>query len=405
LAETGLSSLKVGYNRVHGYYIEISRRESELAPSHYSRRQTLKNVERFITPELKLLEEKLLASASDALILEKQLYHELVVWLREQVHELLELSHQVAALDVLNSFCRYADQVPTCIPTFSDQAGIEINAGRHPVVEQIQEQDFVPNEVLLSPEQRLHIITGPNMGGKSTYMRQVALITLMAHIGCPVPAEQARFGPVERIFTRIGASDDLASGRSTFMVEMSEAATILHQANEHSLVIIDEMGRGTSTYDGLSLAWACASQLATVNKAYTLFATHYFELTELAERFAGIINRHFSAEDFNGDLVFQHQLKDGATDDSYGVQVADLAGLPDQVLKKAREKLESLEQKRYDSALDYGKPEVGKVPAQSETNSAHPALQAIAALNPDDLSPKTALDEIYRLKAMIEQDG
>ena len=404
---SGLSTLKVGYNRVHGYYIEISRRESEQAPSDYSRRQTLKNVERFITPELKVLEQKLLSSASEALILEKQLYHELMISLSEQLADIYELGELVASLDILNSFARYGETVQTCRASFSDETGIWIDDGRHPVVESVLERDFVPNSTNLDKEQRLHIITGPNMGGKSTYMRQVALMTIMAHCGCPVPATSACFGPIDRIFTRIGASDDLSSGRSTFMVEMSEAASILNHANERSLVVIDEMGRGTSTYDGLSLAWASAEHIANKNRALCLFATHYFELTGLADKLPAISNRHFSADDYEGRLIFQHQLRDGATDDSYGVQVAELAGLPSEVINEARKKLETLEQKRYDAPLNHpdavatrSQPDV--INKQREENEK--IIDAIQSLNLDELSPRQALDLLYQLKAGLDKD-
>ncbi len=402
---SGLSTLKIGYNRVHGYYIEISRRESDMAPAYYDRRQTLKNVERFITPDLKELEHKLLSSSSAALTREKQLYHELIRSLLTELANLYELAQHLTNLDILNGFALYGESTASCRAVFGQAPEVVIKGGRHPVVEQVMDKAFVPNDTQLAPEQRLHLITGPNMGGKSTYMRQVALITLLAHCGCPVPAEEARFGPINRIFTRIGASDDLSSGRSTFMVEMSETATILNYADEQSLVIIDEMGRGTSTYDGLSLAWSAAEHVAQENKALCLFATHYFELTELANRIPEISNYHFSADDYHGQLIFQHQLRPGATDDSYGVQVAKLAGLPATVIKKAGKKLESLEGKRYDSPkLNDDSDEMVKPIKTSHPNTAQIANK-IASLNLDNLSPREALQILYELKSVLSQDN
>ncbi len=397
---SGLSSLKIGYNRVHGYYLEISRRESDQAPSDYDRRQTLKNVERFITPELKDLEQHLLSSSSAALTLEKKCYHDLLSQLATEVFELYGLARVLTRLDILNGFASYGETIPTCRAEFTEEPGLVIHAGRHPVVEQVNEQDFVANDTHLNSEQRLHLITGPNMGGKSTYMRQVALLTLMAHCGCPVAATEARFGPLERIFTRIGASDDLSSGRSTFMVEMSETASILNYANDQSLVIIDEMGRGTSTYDGLSLAWSAAEYIARHNKAFCLFATHYFELTELAEHHPSIINMHFSAEEYLGQVVFQHQLKPGPTDDSYGVQVAKLAGLPLDVINNAAKKLETLEGKRYDSG------HIKQVcnqdqPPSKESETSRRVGDILKSINLDDLSPREALELLYKLKSKL----
>ena len=401
-----LSSLKVGYNRVHGYYIEISRRESDQVPDDYNRRQTLKNVERFITPELKQLEVKLLSSSAESLALEKSIYHDLLIHLQSQVTELFALGNKLSKLDVLNAFSLYSDSTSTCIAEFSDETQINITAGRHPVVEDSQDKDFVPNSVSLNSEQRLHIITGPNMGGKSTYMRQVALLTIMAHCGCPIPAKSACFGPVDRIFTRIGASDDVSSGRSTFMVEMSEAATILNNANQHSLVIIDEMGRGTSTYDGLSLAWASAEHLSETNQAMCLFATHYFELTDLANQHSAIINRHFAADEYQQQLIFLHQLRDGATDDSYGIQVADLAGLPSIVVKKARQKLETLEHNRYDPMHKISVSELPSNESEQVQNKAHKVerllAETIERTDLDDLSPRQAMELLYQLKKQLD---
>ncbi len=406
---TNLSTLKVGYNRVHGYYIEISRRESSQAPEHYNRRQTLKNVERFIIPELKQYETKILASSADALYLEKQLYDELLLTIQQHLEQLQTLANILARLDVLTSFAQYADENKVVRPKFTLESGVTISNGRHPVVEQSLEADFVTNSTQLNVSNRLQIITGPNMGGKSTYMRQTALITLMAFCGCPVPAAEVTLGPIDRIFTRIGASDDIASGRSTFMVEMSEAATILHSANATSLVIIDELGRGTSTYDGMSLAWACAAALATENRCLCLFATHYFELTKLAEQVEGIGNLHFDAEEYADELLFLHQARVGPADKSYGIQVAGLAGLPKSVIKKAKNKLESLEQNRYDPQQQISDKDdqltllINAENASSEQplNNDVRAAQIVGAIEkcePDSMTARQALDLLYSLK-------
>lgn len=400
---TGLSSLKVGYNRVHGYYIEISRRESDAAPVHYSRRQTLKNVERFTIPELKQYETKILASSNDALYLEKQLYHELLQIIQKQLPELQELSMALARLDVLTGFAQYSDENQVTRPLFQTQTGIQITNGRHPVVEQSLDTDFVPNDTSLDQQQRLQIITGPNMGGKSTYMRQTALLTLMAYCGCPIPASSAVFGPIERIFTRIGASDDIASGRSTFMVEMSEAATILHQANESSLVIIDEIGRGTSTFDGMALAWACAEALATTNRSLCLFATHYFELTQLDKLIDGVSNLHFDAEEYEDELLFLHHARPGPADKSYGIQVASLAGLPEFVIKKARNKLESLEKKRYHSRVEKIEDKTDSQDGGQADEMAQLISRTIQQCDPDTMTAREALELLYTLKSTINK--
>jgi DNA mismatch repair protein MutS len=341
-AATGLSTLKVGYNRVHGFYIELSRAQSDTVPVHYQRRQTLKNVERFITPELKNFEDQVLSSKDRALSREKFLYEELLQTLKIDLGKLQELAHAIATLDVLQNFSQRADHLNYSCPEFSNTPGITINGGRHPVVEYIQQTAFVPNNCKLDNKHRMFIITGPNMGGKSTYMRQIALIVLLAHIGSFVPATKAQIGPIDQIFTRIGASDDLAAGRSTFMVEMLEAANILHNATEQSLVLMDEIGRGTSTYDGLALAWAIAQQLATHNKCFTLFATHYFEMSELPAEIACVANLHFDAIEQNDKLVFMHQALPGPTNKSFGLQVARLAGVPNAVINLAQAKLQEL---------------------------------------------------------------
>jgi len=340
---SGLSTLKVGYNKVHGFFIEISRAQSAQAPDNYIRRQTLKNVERYITPELKAFEDKALSANAKALQREKHIYDALIETIAVDINALQTTFQAVAEVDVFVNLAERADALNYKPPEFANTKSMTIIAGRHPVIEACQDQPFVPNDLHFTDKQKTMIITGPNMGGKSTYMRQTALICLLAHIGSFVPAEQAIFPPVDRIFTRIGASDDIASGRSTFMVEMTETATILNYATEQSLVLIDEIGRGTSTYDGMSLAWATARYLANVIKAYTLFATHYFELTHLADECKNIFNIHFDAVKHGDNIVFLHQAKPGAANQSYGLDVAKLAGIPKVVLDQAREKLSTLE--------------------------------------------------------------
>ena len=341
---TGLSTLKVGFNRVHGYYIEISRNQAERAPTHYTRRQTLKNTERFITPELKEFEDKVLSSQERALVREKLLFEELLSQIQAHLSPLQETANALAELDVFACLAERADSLHWHRPTLVETPGFQIQGGRHPVVEQVLKTPFIPNDLTLTQERRMLIITGPNMGGKSTYMRQTALIVLLAHIGSFVPATNAVIGECDRIFTRIGAQDDLSSGRSTFYVEMSEAANILNNATEKSLVLMDEIGRGTSTYDGLSLAWAIAEHLALNLHAFTLFATHYFEMTRLPEVMAGVDNIHMGAMEFGDSLVFLYNAEPGPTDRSYGLQVAQLAGLPKEVVESARKKLAALEQ-------------------------------------------------------------
>ncbi len=340
---TGLSTLKVGYNRVHGYFIEISRLQSEQAPAEYIRRQTLKNAERFITPELKAFEDKALSAQSKALSLEKSIYESLLDALVEELQQLQRSTAAIAEIDVLATMAECAQIYQWSKPELHDGTGIRIIKGRHPVVEQASDISFVPNDLILSDEQRMHIITGPNMGGKSTYMRQNALIALLAHTGSYVPAESANIGILDKIFTRIGSSDDLAGGRSTFMVEMSEAANILHNATPRSLVLMDEIGRGTSTFDGLSLAWACAEHLSCQNRSLSLFATHYFELTALPDQLGPVSNVHLDASNSGSDIVFLHSVKQGPANQSYGIQVAQKAGLPASALKSAAEKLAELE--------------------------------------------------------------
>ncbi len=399
--ETGINGLKVGYNRVHGYYIEISRLHSDIVPEHYQRRQTLKAAERFITPELKALEDKVLSANERALAREKSLYNKLLDELGLSLITLQNCSQGLSELDVLHNLAERADLLNYVRPELVNKTGIKINNGRHAVIEQVQENPFTPNDISLSSRQHMHLITGPNMGGKSTYMRQTALIVLMAHIGCFVPADSAEIGIVDRIFTRIGASDDLASGRSTFMVEMTETANILHNATENSLVLLDEIGRGTSTYDGLSLAWACAEHLALKVKALTLFATHYFELTTLVDELTGCENVHLDAVEHGDTLVFLHKVKPGTVNKSYGLQVATLAGVPREVIERAKDKLQQLEQDQTDI------PKSSTVNPPSKTKdriieNQHEKMEAfINKMQPDELSPRDALDLIYQLKKLL----
>lgn len=397
--QTGIQTLKVGYNKVHGYYIEVSRAQSDLVPVHYIRRQTLKNTERYIIPELKTYEDKVLMSQGKALALEKRLYDDILEQLLPHLTQLQQCCQTLSELDVLGNFAERAETLNYVKPTLTEQQGIHISAGRHPVVEHVNQDPFIANPVDLNPSRKMLIVTGPNMGGKSTYMRQIALIVLMAHIGCYVPAEAAEIGQVDRIFTRIGASDDLASGRSTFMVEMTETANILHNASAQSLVLMDEIGRGTSTYDGMSLAWACAEQLANQIQAYTLFATHYFELTQLPEIMPGLANVHLDAVEHDDKIVFMHAVQEGAASKSYGLQVAALAGVPQHVVQQAKRKLHQLENQQP-VAL-----------AQQNTANAqvslpfdeppHPVLDQLAQTNPDELTAKQALDLLYQLKQKL----
>jgi DNA mismatch repair protein MutS len=390
---SGLSTLKVGYNRVHGYYIEISRAQSNNAPDHYIRRQTLKNVERFITPELKAYEEKALTAQSKALAREKALYDDLLKQCLTQLAPLQQAAAAIAEIDVLQNFAERATALDLVCPELVASREITIHQGRHLIVEATLDDPFIPNDTLLTDEQRLFMITGPNMGGKSTYMRQVALIVLLAHTGSFVPAKAARIGPVDRLFTRIGSGDDLASGRSTFMVEMSETANILHNATADSLVLIDEIGRGTSTFDGLSLAFATAAHLAQSVACFTLFATHYFELTTLETLYPGVVNRHFSAEKHGDQLTFLHQIHEGPANQSYGIEVAQLAGLPQTVIKHAKNKLAQLENAPNTTAA----PPLASTPSTKP----HPCLQRLENLSLDELSAKQALDILYQLKTQL----
>lgn len=401
---TGIAALKVSYNRVHGYYIEIGRTHADKVPADYQRRQTLKGTERYITPELKRFEDQVLSARERALALEKSLYDELLATLRESIEALQRLAAALATLDVLAGLAERAATLHWRRPDLVDEVVIDIADGRHPVVERMLAagggEPFIPNPVRLDDAQRMLVITGPNMGGKSTFMRQTALIVLMAHVGSFVPATAARIGPVDRIFSRIGAADDLAGGRSTFMVEMEETANILNNATEQSLVLMDEIGRGTSTFDGLSLAWACGVELATRVRALTLFATHYFELTALPQEHAGIANLHLDAVEHDERIVFLHSVREGPASQSYGLQVAALAGVPRAVIERARERLRALEE----DAATQAPADAADTPAQLSLfapPAPHPALTALEALDPDELTPRSALEALYRLRGML----
>ena len=406
---TGIPTLKIGYNRVSGYYIELTRAQAENAPAHFIRRQTLKNVERYITPELKVFEDKALSAASRALAREKFLYEQLLEELVQHVAPLQQMSMALAELDVLVALADKAYQGSWVQPTLVAQSMIDIEQGRHPVVEQVLNSTFTPNNSQLSQQQRMLIITGPNMGGKSTFMRQTALIVLLAHIGSLVPAQAATIGSIDRIFTRIGSADDLAGGRSTFMVEMTETANILQNATQHSLVLMDEVGRGTSTFDGLSLAWAAAVHLVQHIKALTLFATHYFELTSLPEHYQGAINVHVEASDYGDNLVFLHRVTQGAASKSFGLQVAKLAGVPMVVIQAAQHKLNELEQSPLakkaknkpspqQTALFNEPMVVEKVIEKTRVSEVETTLKEIDI---DNLTPRAALQCLYELQSLL----
>ena len=398
---TGIATLKVGYNRVHGYYIEISKAQSADAPTEYIRRQTLKNAERFITPELKEFEDKALSAKSRALSREKHLYDTLVVDLGLTLNPLQTSAAALAQLDAITNLTERADTLRLVAPEFSDETGLVIRQGRHPVVEQLIDTPFVANDTELTPQSRMQIITGPNMGGKSTYMRQVALITLLAHIGSYVPADYCRLSLVDRIFTRMGSSDDVAGGRSTFMVEMTETANILHNATPNSLVLMDEVGRGTSTFDGLSLAWASAGHLAENIHAFTLFATHYFEMTALPDSYDNVVNVHLKATEHEDRIIFLHAVESGPASQSYGLQVAQLAGVPDGVIQSARSQLNKLEQGSLPPTSQVFQ-EPHSPPHQADMFAAPPSKLEVMLekVTPDDLTPREALELIYRMKQL-----
>ncbi len=401
-ARTGIPTLKVGYNRVHGYYIEISKSQAADAPTEYIRRQTLKNAERFITPELKAFEDKALSAKSRALSREKHLYEQLVIDLGMELSALQLSAAAIAQLDVLVNLSERADTLQFSRPEFTDEAIIAIRQGRHPVVEALIDDPFVANDTCLDEQQKMQIITGPNMGGKSTYMRQVALIVLLAHIGSYVPAASCKLTAVDRIFTRMGSADDVAGGRSTFMVEMTETANILHNATANSLVLMDEVGRGTSTFDGLSLAWASAAHLAEKIGAFTLFATHYFEMTALPENHDSVVNVHLKATEHDDKIIFLHSVEQGPASQSYGLQVAQLAGVPTRVISEARSQLKKLEQGSLPPTSPRF-PEPEQSPYQNDMFASLPsaAETRLAELEPDNLTPRQALELLYELKSLL----
>ncbi len=408
---TGIHTLKIGYNRVSGYYIELTRAQADQAPEHYIRRQTLKNAERYITPELKSFEDKVLSSESRALAREKMLFEMLLEELRADIGNLQMMSSAIAQIDLLTNFAHQARLNNWNRPEYLPEVGVNIIAGRHPVVESLSKTPFTPNDTMLDFNHRMAIITGPNMGGKSTFMRQTALISLLAYCGSFVPAKSAQLGPIDRIFTRIGSADDLSTGKSTFMVEMTETSQILHHATNQSLVLMDEVGRGTSTYDGLSLAWACVLDLTKRIKCLCLFATHYFELTELAKENA-IDNYHVTAKELNGNLILLHKVQKGPASQSHGLQVAKLAGIPESVIKEAQKRLKILEKQQQQqinhtvqndlfTEID-NTPEVIETVVEIEKSS--PALDALSVLDVDNLTPREALAQLYHLKDLLKKD-
>jgi len=395
---TGIATLKLGYNRVHGYYIEISKGQADKAPIDYVRRQTLKGAERYITPELKSFEDKVLSARERSLSREKYLYEELIEKLLVDLTALRSTVSGLAELDVVTCFAERAVSLRLTMPALSNDPCIEIRGGRHLVVEQVIDRPFVANDLSMNEKERLLVITGPNMGGKSTYMRQAALITILAHIGSFVPADSLRIGPIDRIFTRIGASDDIAGGRSTFMVEMTETATILNNATDNSLVLMDEIGRGTSTFDGLSLAWAAAHFMGEKVRAFTLFATHYFELTALATEIPDCKNVHLDATEHKNQLVFLHSVKAGPASRSYGLQVAALAGVPPNVIRRAKSYMATLEaQQSADS------PQGMLALSMAEEPPPSPLQDALDDIDPDELSPRDALERLYALKKLSRE--
>lgn len=403
--QSGIPTLKIGYNRVSGYYIELTRAQAEQAPEHYIRRQTLKNAERYITPELKAFEDKVLSSESRALAREKMLFEMLLDELRQDIGNLQMMSSAIAQIDLLANFAHQARLRNWSRPKFSPEIGVKIVAGRHPVVEALSKAAFTPNDTQLDYQHRMAIITGPNMGGKSTFMRQTALIALLAYCGSYVPAQSTTLGPIDRIFTRIGSADDLSTGKSTFMVEMTETSQILHHATSQSLVLMDEVGRGTSTYDGLSLAWACVLDLTKRIQCLCLFATHYFELTEL-DKESGINNYHVTAKELNGNLILLHKVQHGPASQSHGLQVAKLAGIPAAVIKEAQHRLKILEKQHQAKPQSpqhdlFAMPEIIEKVIEIEKPSA--ALELLEDLDVDNLSPREALQQLYALKDLMKQ--
>lgn len=406
--QSGIPGVKIGYNRVSGYYIELTRAQAEQAPEHYIRRQTLKNAERYITPELKAFEDKVLSSESRALAREKMLFEMLLDELRQDIGSLQMMSSAIAQIDLIANFAHQARLRNWSRPKFSPEIGVSITAGRHPVVEALSKSAFTPNDTRLDFSHRMAIITGPNMGGKSTFMRQTALIVLLAYCGAYVPAQAATLGPVDRVFTRIGSADDLSTGKSTFMVEMTETSQILHHATSQSLVLMDEVGRGTSTYDGLSLAWACVLDLTKHIQCLCLFATHYFELTEL-DKESGINNYHVTAKELNGNLILLHKVQHGPASQSHGLQVAKLAGIPAAVIKEAQNRLKILEKQHQAKPLSpqhdlFAMPEVMEpIERIIEIEKESPALDLLEDIDVDSLTPREALQQLYALKDLIKQ--
>jgi DNA mismatch repair protein MutS len=400
-SRTGIANLRVEYNRVHGFYIEVTQGQLDKVPVEYKRRQTMKNAERFITPELKAFEDKALAAGERALAREKALYDALVDGLNAHLARLQAIADAAAELDALAALAASAEALDLARPEFTTEERIDIADGRHLVVES-QVEHFIPNDTSLARARQLLLITGPNMGGKSTYMRQVAQIALLAYCGSFVPARSACLGPLDRIFTRIGASDDLAGGRSTFMVEMTEAAAILNNATPKSLVLVDEIGRGTSTFDGLALAYAIARHLAEAVRCYTLFATHYFELTQLAGALANVANVHLDAVEHKDRIVFLHRLEGGPADRSYGIHVAHLAGIPRDVVRAARKHLAELERQLRPASSQPDLFAAGSSAPEPAIPEPHAAIEALDVLDPDALSPKEALEALYRLKKLLD---
>ncbi len=396
-AATNISNLKVSYNRIHGYYIEIPRSHADQAPEHYTRRQTLKNTERYITPELKKFEDNVLSAKERSLKREKFLYEQLLIDLNNELSIIQNCAKALAQTDALATLAERAETLNYTQPNFIEENSLHIKQGRHPVIEHVQSDPFTANDTHFDEKRKLLLITGPNMGGKSTYMRQIALITWLAYSGSYVPAEEFNIGSIDAIYTRIGASDDLSSGRSTFMVEMTEAANILNNASKQSLVLMDEVGRGTSTYDGLSLAWCCAEHLSEVNQSYCLFATHYFELTQLPELFEHIHNVHIDAIEHNEKIIFLHAVKEGPANQSYGLQVAQLAGIPKSVIASAKLKLKQLESEVVKSKFSTHQPQLG---LDLEEKQLHPSVKYLENIEPDEFSPKEALDILYKLKSL-----
>ncbi|HEX7417397.1 MAG TPA: DNA mismatch repair protein MutS, partial [Steroidobacteraceae bacterium] len=402
---TGIANLKLGFNRVQGFYIEVTRAQAERVPRDYIRRQTVKSAERFITSELKSFEDKVLSAREKSLARERELYEDVLTQLIDRLGPLQATAAALAQVDALAALAERAAALGWVQAQLVEEPVLEIEGGRHPIVEHFLDRPFVPNDLMLEPQRRMLVITGPNMGGKSTYMRQAAIIAILAHMGSFVPAARARLGPLERIFTRIGASDDLAGGRSTFMVEMTETANILHNATARTLILMDEIGRGTSTFDGLSLAWAVARHIATRIKAFTLFATHYFELTSLANEVEGCANVHLDATEHGEGIVFLHAVREGPANRSYGLAVAQLAGVPPEVIARARGYLEELEGLRARAAPPHPQAELPLAQAPPPVPARDALREALAALDPDRLTPREAITALYGLRQQLDAEG